>query len=256
MRALRTLTVLLLFGLVASAGTYTLRWGDTLGGVAKRFGVSTGALAAANGIRDPDRVRAGQVLRIPDATGGLAAVSRGRFHRVSRGETLGAIARRYGTTVARIAQLNGLRDPNRIREGQALRLAEPEWVCPVQGRIRFVSVFGDPRSAGRRHAGVDLMAPTGTPVVANTSGFFKANRNPMGGLAYHLEGDDGIVYYGAHLSEYVGRTRYVRLGEAIGRVGDSGNAAGTVPHLHFEAMPGGGDPVDPMPLLARACPTR
>ena len=255
MRAPRTLLVLLLFGLCASAGTYTLRWGDTLGGVARRFGVSTGALAAANGIGDPNRVREGQVLRIPDAGGRASSASAGGVHRVAAGETLGAIARRHGTTVSRLVQLNGLRDPNRIRVGQVLRLAAPQWVCPVQGRVRFVSVFGDPRGGGRRHAGVDLMAPTGTPVVANTSGFFKRSSNRLGGHAYYLEGDDGIVYYGAHLSEYVGGTRYVRLGEAIGRVGSSGNAAGTVPHLHFEAMPGGGDPVDPMPRLARACPT-
>ncbi|MGH9268085.1 MAG: LysM peptidoglycan-binding domain-containing protein, partial [Acidimicrobiales bacterium] len=52
----------------ASSGTYTLRRGDTLGAVARRLGVILPALVAANGIADPNRVRAGQILRIPGAT--------------------------------------------------------------------------------------------------------------------------------------------------------------------------------------------
>ena len=45
----------------------------------------------------------------------------------------------------------------------------------------------------------------------------------------------------------------VAIGQAIGRVGETGNAQGTTPHLHFERMPGGGPAVDPLPLLVRAC---
>lgn len=254
MRALRSLFALLAFATVASASTYTVRWGDTLGGVAQRLGVPLQALVAANDIADPDRIRAGQVLQVPAAAGPPAAPA---VHRVSRGETLGAIARRYGTTVAALARANGITNPNRIRAGAVLRIDDVvAWVCPVHGKVRFVSGYGDPRGGGRRHEGVDLAAPRGTPVVANVSGFFKRSSGPRGGHAYYLEGDDGVVYYGAHLSEYVGSNRWVRLGEAIGRVGTSGNAKGTVPHLHFERMPAGGPTVDPLPLLTRACPTR
>lgn len=256
MRASRFLAALLLFAVLSSAGTYTLQWGDTLGGVARRFGVPVGSLAAANGIKDPNLVREGQVLTIPSA-GAPPASAGARTHRVGRGETLGAIARRYGTTVARLAQVNGIGDPNRVREGAVLQLdAAAQWVCPVTGIVRFVSGFGEPRGEGRRHEGVDVVAPEGRTVVANVSGFFKRASNPRGGHAYYLEGDDGVVYYGAHLSEYVGFNRWVPMGEAIGKVGETGNAAGTIPHLHFERLPGGGAAIDPYPLLAPACPTR
>lgn len=256
MRAPRLLAALLVFAVLSSAGTYTVRWGDTLGGVARRFGVPLGALVSANKIPDPDLIRAGQVLTIPDGAGAPARAT-ATTHRVARGETLGGIARRYKTTVARLVRANDLADPNRIREGAVLRVdTAPQWVCPVTGKVQFVSGFGDPRGGGRRHEGVDLMAPKGTPVVANVSGHFRRASNPRGGHAYYLEGNDGNVYYGAHLSEYVGFNRQVRMGEAIGRVGSTGNAAGTLPHLHFEQMPGGGAAVDPYPLLARACPTR
>lgn len=255
MRALRFLLALLAFAVAASASTYTVRWGDTLGGVARRLGVPLSALVAANGIADPDRIRAGQVLTFPPAGGSPAAPA---VHRVAWGETLGAIARRYGTTVAALVRDNRIADPHRIRAGALLRVeGVVAAVCPVQGKVRFISGFGAPRDEGRRHEGVDLAAARGTPVVANVSGFLKRTSGPRGGHAYYLEGDDGVVYYGAHLSAYVGADRrWLRLGEPIGRVGSSGNAEGTVPHLHFERMPAGGAPVDPYPLLARVCPTR
>ena len=254
MRA-RTLLALLVLSLVGSAGTYTLRWGDTLGSVAARFGVSVATLATTNHLADPNRVREGQVLLVPDGRAAVAAPA--SVHRVARGETLGSIARRNHTTVARLVQLNGLRNPNFVREGAVLRLdASASWVCPVQGEVTFVAGFGEPRGGGRIHEGVDIAAPRGTTVVANVAGVIEHYPNPMGGLAYYLHGDDGDTYYGAHLDSYVGDARQVRLGEAIGRVGDSGNAIGGITHLHFERMmPKGGASVDPMPLLARACPT-
>lgn len=253
MRAIKFLLVLLLLGVTASAGTYTVRWGDTLGGIAKRNGVSVAALTAANGITDPNRVREGQVLTIPGA-GAPGAPPAGAVHKVSAGETLGVIASRRGTSVARLMELNGIANPNLIREGQVLRVdGGPTWVCPVGAPVKFVSVFGDPRGGGRRHEGVDLAAPAGTVVVANTSGFFKRSSNAFGGNAYFLEGDDGNVYYGAHMSAYIGSNRWVPLGEPIGRVGMTGNAAGGIPHLHFEQLPRGGDAVNPIGLLDRAC---
>jgi murein DD-endopeptidase MepM/ murein hydrolase activator NlpD len=254
-RASRVLVALLLLCFAGSAGTYTLRWGDTLGSVAARFGVSVGGLAAANGIPDPNQVREGQVLRIPDGRVAVAVRPRS-VHRVAAGETLGVIARRHGTSVARLVELNRLGNPNLIREGAVLQLdGAALWVCPVQGHVQFVSGFGEPRGGARRHLGVDIAAPRGRVVVANVGGVVEHHPNPRGGLAYYLHGDDGVLYYGAHLDSFVGAARRVRLGEAIGRVGDSGNSLGAITHLHFERMPGGGEEVDPMPLLRGACPT-
>lgn len=259
--SLRLLVPLLVLALAGSAGTYTVRRGETLGGIAVRLGVSLGGLVTANNLRDPDIVREGQVLTVPGpaaATPVAPPPPSAAVHRVASGESLGLIARKYGTTIEALAAANGIRDVNRVREGTVLRVASagPSWVCPVQGWVRFVSGWGDPRGSGRAHQGVDIAAPKGTPVVANVSGVVTHRPNPLGGNAYYLKGDDGDTYYGAHLDSFVGPPRRVQLGEAIGRVGQTGNALGGIDHLHFERLARGGSAVNPGSLLVRACWTR
>jgi murein DD-endopeptidase MepM/ murein hydrolase activator NlpD len=122
----------------------------------------------------------------------------------------------------------------------------------VQGPHSFVDTWGAPRSGGRRHKGVDMMASTGTPVVAPVSGNVTHRGNSIGGLSFHLYGDDGNYYYGTHLSAY-GNAGYVSAGTVVGYVGDSGNARG-IPHLHFEIHPGGGAAVNPTPTVRAHCP--
>jgi murein DD-endopeptidase MepM/ murein hydrolase activator NlpD len=252
--------VLVLFALVASAGTYRVRRGDTLGAIAHATGLSVRTLAAANGIADPNHIREGQVLTVPSPAPRATTIATVpvratlTVHRVARGETLGAIASRYRTSVARLAQLNGIHDIDEVREGAVLRLdGGATWVCPVPTTVRFVSGFGTGRGGGRRHEGVDIAAPRGSVVVANVAGVVRHHPNPLGGNAYYLDGDDGDTYYGAHLDSYIGGDGRVVIGQAIGRVGDTGNARGGITHLHFERMPGGRASVDPLPLLVRAC---
>ncbi|MFJ3957689.1 LysM peptidoglycan-binding domain-containing protein [Arthrobacter sp. NPDC090010] len=98
------------------AGTYTVKPGDTLGGIAASLGTTTAALAALNGIRNPDYIQAGQVLK----TTGTAPAA--RTYTVKPGDTLGAIAARFGTDWPTLARLNGIPDPDRIFPGQVLRL--------------------------------------------------------------------------------------------------------------------------------------
>jgi murein DD-endopeptidase MepM/ murein hydrolase activator NlpD len=126
------------------------------------------------------------------------------------------------------------------------------WACPAPGSS-FVDTFGAPRSGGRRHQGNDMMAPFGSPIVAVVSGSIEHSTSNLGGNQIWLHGSDGNSYFYAHLSSYVGPPRSVVLGELIGRVGNTGDAAGGPTHLHFEIHPGGGAAVDPYSTLRAHC---
>jgi murein DD-endopeptidase MepM/ murein hydrolase activator NlpD len=136
------------------------------------------------------------------------------------------------------------------RSAPSTPIATGSWICPVQGPRAFTDTWGAPRSGGRTHQGVDIMSPTGTPVVAPVSGNVSHRANSIGGLSFHLDGDDGHYYYGTHLSEYA-NGGHVAAGTVIGFVGESGNA--TTPHLHFEIHPYGGAAVNPYPTVAAHC---
>jgi murein DD-endopeptidase MepM/ murein hydrolase activator NlpD len=127
-----------------------------------------------------------------------------------------------------------------------------DWVCPVQGPHSFSNDYGAPRT-GHTHQGNDIMAPRGTPVVANVAGSWAKNFSPNGGNSYFLHGKDGNTYFGAHLDSYASDGGSVAAGTVIGYVGDTGDARGGVTHLHFEIHPGGGGPVNPYPTLVKYC---
>ncbi|MFP5319304.1 MAG: peptidoglycan DD-metalloendopeptidase family protein [Acidimicrobiia bacterium] len=126
------------------------------------------------------------------------------------------------------------------------------WVCPVQGPVAFSNDYGAPRGGGSSHMGNDLLAPRGTPVVANVSGTVTHRNGAVSGLAYFLAGDDGNRYFGAHLDSF-GTSGRVSAGTVIGTVGDTGDASGGPPHLHFEIHPGGSGNVNPYPTLVKYC---
>lgn len=131
--------------------------------------------------------------------------------------------------------------------------ASGDMYCPVGGPTSFVDSWGAPRSGGRSHQGVDMMAAYGTPQIAIVSGTITySGYSSIGGNVQYLSGDDGNLYIYIHQSENTVSGGRVRAGQVISYVGDTGNAAGN-PHLHFEFHPGGGGAVNPYPLVASLC---
>jgi murein DD-endopeptidase MepM/ murein hydrolase activator NlpD len=131
-------------------------------------------------------------------------------------------------------------------------------VCPVQGRARIGQGWGAPRDGGRRrHQGIDLLAPAGTPLVAVADGRITRLSNHdhgVGGISLRLTDHAGTGYYYAHNQRnLVHLGQRVRRGQVIAQVGSSGNARGGPPHLHFQLHPGGGAPVNADAIVRRWC---
>jgi|TARA_R110002110_G_scaffold295969_2_gene510031 murein DD-endopeptidase MepM/ murein hydrolase activator NlpD len=124
-------------------------------------------------------------------------------------------------------------------------------VCPIGGNYGFADTWGAPRSGGRSHQGVDMIAAPGVPIIAAEAGIVRFSSNRLGGNAAWLTGNSGTKYYYAHLSSYVGSSGSVSRGQQIGRNGQTGNAG--TPHLHFEVHPGGGRAVNPYPYVRAVC---
>lgn len=127
-------------------------------------------------------------------------------------------------------------------------------VFPVLGPCYFTDTWQAPRSGGRRHEGVDIIAKSGTPIYAVTNGTitrqFFDQPGSLGGNALRLTAPNGTYFHYAHLSTFAENVKVgtvVRAGEVIGFVGNTGNSS--TPHLHFEYHPGGGAAVNPFPLV-------
>ena len=141
-----------------------------------------------------------------------------------------------------------LRGTLTLRAGPSLQL-------PVDdaGPSSIHSLFGDARDGGSRaHHGVDIFAARGTPVLAAAGGVVsRVGTNGLGGnviwIARPLRGE---THYYAHLDrQLVTPGTPVDAGDVIGTVGNTGNARGTRPHLHF-GIYAGGEAVDPFPYIA------
>jgi peptidoglycan LD-endopeptidase LytH len=115
----------------------------------------------------------------------------------------------------------------------------PTIIVPVRGlsAADLSNTWGAARSEGRRHEGIDIMAPQGAPVLAAADGeIVRLWNSELGGTGiYQADANGRLVYYYAHLSaraENLDEGDRVLQGDVIGYVGATGNA--TTPHLHFE----------------------
>jgi len=125
---------------------------------------------------------------------------------------------------------------------------------PVVGvrPAQLVNSWGSPRSEGRKHQGIDIFARRGQPVRSTTSGIVATvGTTRRGGNVVRVLGPAGQWHYYAHLERF-GRIHVGQVivrGTVIGYVGDTGNARGTPPHLHYGIYHFRGGALNPYPLL-------
>ena len=136
-------------------------------------------------------------------------------------------------------------------------------LIPVVGikASQLTDTYTDARSNGRIHDGIDIMAPSGTKVLAADDGtVVKLFYSNQGGLTvYEIDPTERFIYYYAHLDSYAPglvEGKQLRRGDPIGLVGSSGNASKATPHLHFEVSVLGPEKlwwkstaINPYPLL-------
>lgn len=243
---------------------YTVREGDSLWSIANSFNLDINTLFGCNTMKDPNYLRVGSVLRIPNQDG--------VFYTVKKGDTLDAIAKKHGTQTESVMKANDLASES-LKAGTELFLpgAKPittvyallgdpsfkgssklsrsfEW--PLAGRIN--SGYGWRRHplTGRRdfHTGIDIKGPTGRTIRAAKAGRVVYS-GWMGGYGRVVVIDHGKGYttlYGHCSSLLVSQGQRVSIGQPVGKVGSSGRATG--PHLHFEVRVNN-KPVNPLQVL-------
>lgn len=130
----------------------------------------------------------------------------------------------------------------------------PSLSFPVSGKNgkAIGSIFGDRRDNGkRRHEGVDIFAHKGTPVLSASSGLvIRTGEDPLGGKIVLISDLKDLSFYYAHLdSQLVDAGTYVKEGQPIGLVGNTGNALYTPSHLHFGIYSAGHGAINPLPFI-------
>lgn len=226
--------------------SYTVRSGDTISGIASRFGLKMDTVISFNRIEDVRRLRIGDRYQIPNRDGLL--------YTVKRGDTLSSIATQHGTTFNAIMDANDLVSRT-IQDGQVLfvpgaRMNDTElrlilgelFVWPTQGR--YTSGFGmrpDPFTGVRRfHNGIDLANSVGTPIRAAAAGRVVHVETQVGnyGKFIIITHPGGFQTLYAHLDSFSVRNgQTVSRGQVIGSMGNTGRSTG--PHLHFSVIRNG-----------------
>ncbi len=262
--------------------TYKVKSGDTLVGIAQKFGVSMMSLWWANDLKSKDDLHIGQVLDIPPVTGLIVTIT--------ADDTLESLADDYKVNGEDILATNGLDDPNLVvgqvlvipgAKGDPIPTPKPtpkpkptappgnggggggsgghtrppatytggQMLWPVAGGHNYISQYFH-----SGHYALDIAADYGSTVRAAASGTvtFAGWKNNGGGYQVWVSHGSGLYTTYNHMSAItVGRGQHVGRGQQVGRIGQSGDATG--PHLHFEVWRGpiwdGGTRVNPLLYL-------
>ncbi|TAK05190.1 LysM peptidoglycan-binding domain-containing protein [Patescibacteria group bacterium] len=246
--------------------TYVVQDGDTLSGIAKKFGVSINTILWENKLTPRDFLKPGQSLVILQTTG--------LTHTVAKGDTLGRIAARYGVTADDVIAANSLASADDLRVGEKLVVPGGQPPTPVVAvaprptlaavrKILTVDRGGTPppnapASSGRmvwptswrvitqyygwKHTGVDIDGDYNSPIYASEAGVVTHAGwgRTKGGYGYYIDMDHGggiKTRYGHASKIFVNVGDQVAKGQTIAMVGTTGRSTGT--HLHFEVMVNG-----------------
>ena len=229
---------------------HTVKKGETLWVIAKKYDINIDTLIGANNISNMNQIKPGQVIKILPVKGIL--------YKIGPGENLSTIAVRFDISILNIVESNNIENPNKVQPGRMLILpgAKPEFsyqdrlerlfTKPVNARIS--SYYG--MRWGRMHEGIDFAVNTGTTLRAAGSGKIVYSGWAHGyGKTIIIEHQKGLRTLYAHNSQLLVHSgEWVRRGEAISKSGNTGNSTG--PHLHFEVQVNG-RPVNPMDYLRK-----
>ncbi len=227
---------------------YTVKPGDNITRISKKFGLSNiSTLIAVNNISNARKLQAGEVIKIP-STDGLV-------HTVAKNESLTGIASKYGVSVATLLDVNDLSTdvlyvgqnifiPGARLDSYSLKMAMGElFKCPITAKWRLSSPYGnraDPFTGVKKfHTGMDMAAPTGTPVKAALDGkVIAVSYNQVYGnyvIISHINGYQSLY---AHLHTATAKVgQRLNQGDKLGLVGSTGYSTG--PHLHFTVYKNG-----------------
>ncbi len=237
--------------------TYKVRSGDTISGIAKKFGLTNiSTLISVNDIGNVRQLAAGQKLKIPSIDGII--------YTVKKGDSLSAITGKYKISLEQLLDVNELSSetltagqqlflPGAAMDASSLRSAMGElFSMPIKAAFRWSSPYGyriDPIAGVKSfHTGTDLACPTGTPILAVMSGKVTTTGvNRVYGNYVIIDHGNGYQTLYAHMSKIIAsKGQWVSQGTRIGLVGSTGYSTG--PHLHFTVYKNG-KLVDPMTVL-------
>jgi len=221
-------------------------------------GLRTSALLEANKAKSTTVLQPGNKVCLPPGATPVATANPCVSKRtVAAGESWYVISRSTGVPMQALYAANNASASSSLHPGQSLCLPEIGFgrglqgalltTAPVRGACRFANSWMAARG-GRFHVGVDLISPSGTPVVAAASGTLtkQTKGGARSGNAWWLTTPSGTYFFYAHLSGFANGLKIgsrVSAGDVIGYVGSTGNAVS--PHLHFEIHPYGGGPINP-----------